>query len=451
MLKEPESSSQNAPRTMPKVRRPSPGRPGTVTSRDGLTAIEYSPCRNKGKIRWHVFIGLDPVTGKRRFSTFSTETEAIDYAGALAEGKAPDRAALRKMSPSLLRQLCVVATLLEPFCKKLGIAVTQAVDEYIRAKGLAGNLSLQTIADEALSRPWLENGRTPLSAAAADFIRDKQAAGYAPETLRRYTWLLGDLVEQTGDLAVSAIGKEQLDPAVNRPTWGQTGRKNAYSDLNSFYTWLWAHLYIDPNAPRAIAAVERPKADSAEPKVISVPIATQALRVLAMQAEPPTALTLALGLFAGIQPRELPWVLRNLASQAGAISLPADASATPRTVPILPVLDSWLAPFRAGLATLASTALKRPLLPLSQVLEANDIDWTQWWLHHSFCAYRLAQSGDLPETSHESAQKMDVMLARHRDLVTPSQAAAYFALTPARCGIADWADRVAQWLAATPR
>jgi hypothetical protein len=61
-----------------------------------------------------------------------------------------------------------------------------------------------------------------------------------------------------------------------------------------------------------------------------------------------------------------------------------------------------------------------------------------------------AMSNDLVETSRESGNSPYVLARNYLQLVTASQAAGYFELTPEACGIKDWDQRVKAYLAETP-
>jgi hypothetical protein len=56
----------------------------------------------------------------------------------------------------------------------------------------------------------------------------------------------------------------------------------------------------------------------------------------------------------------------------------------------------------------------------------------------------------LVETSRESGNSPDVLARNYLQLVTASQAAEYFGLTPQACGIKDWDGQVKTWLRDQP-
>ena len=127
--------------------------------------------------------------------------------------------------------------------------------------------------------------------------------------------------------------------------------------------------------------------------------------------------------------------------------MPADVSKThrPRSVSIQPVLDAWLRPLYCRNGYISSR--KDPLLRVAKVLKREGIVWQNDWLRHSYCSYRLAQTGDPIQTAEEDGHSVEILVRRYLKLVNRAQAEAYFALSPEACGIGDWERRVADYLA----
>ena len=55
-------------------------------------------------------------------------------------------------------------------------------------------------------------------------------------------------------------------------------------------------------------------------------------------------------------------------------------------------------------------------------------------MRHSFVSYRLASTGNAPQTALESGHDQAVLFAHYRELVRPKAAARYWKIEPARSG-----------------
>ncbi len=151
-------------------------------------------------------------------------------------------------------------------------------------------------------------------------------------------------------------------------------------------------------------------------------------------------------MFSGIRTDETQGLRRKDVSPGERILVPADVSKThrPRSIPIQPVLDAWMRPFYDRNGYLNSR--KDPLLKVALALKAEGIAWQNDWLRHSYCSYRLAQTGDPLKTAQEDGHSVEILVHKYLKLVSKTEADAYFALTPDACGIGDWDARVAAFI-----
>jgi hypothetical protein len=76
--------------------------------------------------------------------------------------------------------------------------------------------------------------------------------------------------------------------------------------------------------------------------------------------------------------------------------------------------------------------------------------WRRNGPRRSYASYRLAQTRDVLQTAEEDGHSAYILERDYKGLVTAAAAAEYFQLTPAACGIADWAGRVKDFLASHP-
>lgn len=138
---------------------------------------------------------------------------------------------------------------------------------------------------------------------------------------------------------------------------------------------------------------------------------------------------LAVGAFTGMRHaeiRRLDW------ADVGAEWIELKAAKTKtrsrRLVPVLPVLDAWLAPYRKSSGPVVT--LRSPWNNLVKICRAAGVTWPNNALRHSFGSYRLASGVAEGQVAMEMGNTPAVIFRHYRKLVTPAQAAEWFGVAP---------------------
>lgn len=140
---------------------------------------------------------------------------------------------------------------------------------------------------------------------------------------------------------------------------------------------------------------------------------------------------LAIGAFAGVRHWEikrLDWSKVNL--KTGFIEITGGKSKTGmrRLIPILPNLHAWLLPHAQASGPVCSYQnMSEELMYFSN---ARGIPWKRNGLRHSFVSYRLAQIQNVNQVALECGNSPGVIFKNYRELVQPSDADKWFAITP---------------------
>jgi integrase len=178
---------------------------------------------------------------------------------------------------------------------------------------------------------------------------------------------------------------------------------------------------------------------------------------------------LAIGAFAGVRHAEiqrLDW--KDVRFDAGIIEIHAGnaKTATRRTVPILPNLKLWLESFLAESPLADGGQRSGPVCSFANVTdqivsmvtkinrkrveklkgpsrtgqesgrlkaeteEGNEFKWKHNGLRHSFISYRVAAIKNVAQVALEAGNSPAMIFSNYRELVTPQDAEAWFAITP---------------------
>jgi len=182
------------------------------------------------------------------------------------------------------------------------------------------------------------------------------------------------------------------------------------------------------------------------------------LRELLTMAKPELVPAVAIGAFAGVRHEEiqrLDW--QDIKLKAGIIEIRAAKAKTAsrRTIPIVPSLKAWLLEtghdeegrsLRAGNLTgpvCPFLDFTRQLLKLAAAVNEarigtgratkggkGEFKWQHNGLRHSFISYRVALVKNVNEVALEAGNSPQMIFQHYRELVTPQDAKAWFAITP---------------------
>ena len=381
--------------------------PYTLTKRNGKATIYRSERVKGGRVYVEYRLATYDSTGKRSLGSFA------DFDAALRDADARLTAMGRGLADTL--------TLSGPdrldylHAKKLlppGTSFTDAVQAFLRAeKGKAlPPIRISELVDQFVASRETEtrHGR-PASDA---YLRDLR--------LRLGRFAEGfscDVGEVTAPLIEQWLNAEK-----------QTGRNrfNTLCLIRTLLKWARKRGFID-SGPLPTDGL-----DFAVPLEGEIQIFTpKELASLLRAAKPELIPYLVLGAFAGLRTAEtqrLDW--SDLKLERGFVEVGRDKAKTRsrRLVPVLPALSAWLQPLRQT---------EGPVVPYANIAKQvgwlsrdASIEWKHNGLRHSFISYRLAEVQSADRVALEAGNSPMMLFRHYRELVTPTDAAEWFAIRP---------------------
>src|SRR5262249_49404539 len=123
---------------------------------------------------------------------------------------------------------------------------------------------------------------------------------------------------------------------------------------------------------------------------------------------------------------------RDTEKSPGFIEVAAHKAKTAarRIVPISDNLARWLAIAPRNEARVWPRSKWVFFKALQSTAAAAKITWKQNALRHSFISYRLAEIQDVNRVALEAGNSPQMIFRHYRELVTPEQAATWFAIAP---------------------
>lgn len=380
----------------------------------------------------------DYSLGFRRLRSFSdatkARTEAKKIATQIAAGEA-EAAQIRGKDAAAYGQAIEI---LRPTGTHLISAATRYAEAF---KILSGDRILEAAKDFARRNPVKREPRT-VRQVADELIELKTKRDVSGRYLEDLKWRLGKIATAFA-VNVDSITTGEIQAWLDGMDGSPRSIKNFRGTANTLFKFAEARGYIS-RGENPVIATERNEKRNGKAIEIYTPVELQRLILAAPDWFRPV---IALQAFAGIRSAEV-WRLdwRDIKLERGHIELGADKTKTAsrRIVPIVPNLAQWLAPHaiksgkvyrhsrpyfyevtaKVAAATEIKTDVKKSIAALPPV------EWKQNALRHSFISYRVADTADVPRVALESGNSPAMIFAHYREVVTPADAKAWFAIAP---------------------
>ena len=362
--------------------------------------VEAHPILHHGKTRYRVIVPVELNEGKRRVRLFTTKTDAAQFAADLNRQRSGSSGELLG-APANVQESCVRAIrLLGPLAHRM----YEAAESFLREleKRPRQQATVATVTDQCLE--------------------SKEAAGRRPSYLSQLRVTLGQFSRRFGDRHIATLSPAEIESWLNGNGWSQATRRGYLTDVRTLYTYAVSHGYCVENFAQR---VERPSHDDKPPGILTVAQGRTLLNAL-LKHDRGLIPYVALGMFAGIRPYEARQITAaDVANGYVHVSGKAAKTRQRRLVTLLPVLKAWLG-VKGG--EYQPKNLKRRF---ERIVAQSGLTWTHDVLRHSFASYHLALTGSAEQTALQLGHSNTAMLfAHYRELVTKTDAEAWFNLTP---------------------
>ena len=274
------------------------------------------------------------------------------------------------------------------------------------------------------------------------YMEDLERRGVGHHHKRDVTKFIGGFVRAFPS-EPAVVHTKQIDLWLGQSGGKARNKNNARDKVIAFFNFMEQKGYLPKGGadvakratpfhdPRPVITCEEDAAASAHDNDIYTP--EELSRILEV-SEPDERLTIELKAFSGLRSEELArlwWVLVN--EKARYINITdAIAKVNQRAVPIFDNLQRRLAAYpeaekrdRVCKRWTSSNALYHVW---KRVTDRAGLPYKKNGFRNSYISYRLAQTKDINLVAYESGNSPEMIRKYYLDLVTPEQAAAWFAL-----------------------
>ena len=389
-----------------------------LSVRRGSAAVSIRPYQNNGSE--HFLITWNAL-GKRhresRSSLNAAKVRAEEMAIAISNGKID----ATELSGADRDSYHHALHLLEP----LGIPLHAAIEEFVAARNILGSDSLMDAARQHAMRNMtaLRSGSVPelVEKCLAQKEQDGLSARYLVQ-------LRSDLRRLAAAFPgpVASLGTAILDDWLRSLKVAPRTRNNFRTSFTTFFSFCRRSGYLAKNVPTEAEGISKAKIRAGDIAILR-PAQMQAL-LNAASGEMISFITL--GGFAGLRSAEiqrLAWSDIHFDQKWIEVKPEHAKTGSRRLVPISDNLRQWLWPLRGDGKVLLKNEIWREVTALARQLEFG---WETNVLRHSAISYRVATTQNVNQVALESGNSPAIIFGHYRELVTPTEAQKWWAISP---------------------
>jgi integrase len=313
--------------------------------------------------------------------------------------------------------------------KALGLGDQQRADllwceEQLRPYGLTVRKAVEAFLPQLKAR---EHGLT-VAEGAKRLLQSKRAAGVSERHLYTLENRLRRFAGEYGERSLASFTLGEIEQWLNALAIGAQSANHYKATLHSLFAY---GLKVGACVANPVSGIDSRRVVRGAPSILT-PAQLSALFTACGDDTEMTAY-LAVGAFAGLRRAEierLRWEDVNLAR--GFITVGAESAKTGkrRLVPVCEAVREWLLPLAKSAGPVAPTINFRRRFLAVRKAAGLLAQWEGNELRHSYASYRLAETQNAAQTALELGNSPTVLQSHYKELATPDDAAAWFAVKP---------------------
>ena len=377
--------------------------------------------------RYPIYEVVDYTTGRRNLRSFSDPADATAEAKRLARLISNGEATAATLTNSEAASYGRAVELLHG----LDVPVELAAAHYAEAFKILGGDRVVEAAKDFNRRNPTERPKRTIAEVTAELLelqtKRKASACYVDDLRTRLT-----VFERSfPNVRVDSITGEDVQGYLDKLDAAPRTVKNVRNNVNALFKFAESRGYIG-RGENPVAKTQKVEVrNNGEPITIYSP--EEIVRLL--NATPDWFKpVIAIQAFAGLRSAEvmrLDW--RDVKLARGHIEISAQNAKTAqrRLAPITPNLAQWLATHANSKGKIFGQKSRAYFHEVqADISTASKVPWKKNALRHSFISYRVADIEDVAKVALEAGNSPAMIFSNYRELVTPDEAKAWFAIAP---------------------
>jgi integrase len=399
-----------------KVRKQSAGPAATV--RHGSASVPIyriiSGTRTRFAISWY-------RDGKRMRQVFRTIEAAKKEALVVARQIQAGMQYLTDLKPHE-RDAFIAA---RDLADKAGLPLVPALEDYLRARKLAGTESLAAMATQYAKHFGSVVRRATVPEVVEQLVASREQDGSG----RRHLVQLGSVLRRFAAACpgpILDVTSAEIDAWLRSLKVSPMSRNSMLVTVNILFSFALEQNYLPAGQPTAASQLRKVKVPDSDIGIFTPDEFSQIIHAAPAHLIP----LLAISAFAGIRSAEiarLDWSAVDLDRRIIEVRAGQAKTASRRVIPISDNLAAWLAPLRRRGRVVPSCRQHREITALAKSL---GIPWPRNVLRHSFISYRIAIVKSADQVALEAGNSPAIIFRHYRELTTEETAREWFGIMP---------------------
>jgi integrase len=385
----------------------------------GSAVVPIYRTESKGRVRFMLSYHRD---GKRMRQAFTELVAAKKEALFVAQRIQSGMQHVTDLKPHERDSFKVAQAMLD----KSGVPLVAAVEDYMRARELAGTESLAAMAEEYGRHFKKVIRHASTSAVVNEMLRQREQDGASQAYLRLLkTTLTRFATKFPGDLV--NVDAHQIDTWLRSLNVALCTRNSMLRCIKIFFTFARSRNYLPEERNTAAENLKITKVVTDDMTIFD----PETMAKLLHNAPPDLIPILAIGAFSGIRMAELDrldWSAVDLERRIIELRAGQAKTGSRRVIPVTDNLAAWLEPLeRKGMVVPSVKAHHRAVAAHAAALK---IEWPRNVLRHSFISYRIAIVQSADQVALEAGNSATIIFKHYRELTTESEADKWFGILP---------------------
>ncbi|MFU8894098.1 MAG: tyrosine-type recombinase/integrase [Luteolibacter sp.] len=384
----------------------------------GSAVVPIYRTESKGRVRFTLSYYRD---GRRMRKMFNTMEDAKKEALFVAQRIQSGMQHVTDLKPHERDSFKAVEALLE----KLGIPLYAAVEDYVRARSLAGSESLSVMATEYSKMFGNIVRRATVPEVVAELLKIREQDGASDAYLGQLRTTLNRLADKFPGPILEVTGPD-VDAWLRSLDIVAVTRNSMLRCIKVLFSFAKAQNYLPDEKNTAVEQIHQVRVKSDDTTIFS----PAEMEKLLHHAPPDLVPILAIGAFAGIRMAELQrldWKAVDLDRKFIEVRAGQAKTASRRVIPISDNLAAWLTPLERKGKIVRTKELQTHVPALARVLK---MEWPRNVLRDSFISYRIAIVQSADQVALEAGNSPSIIFKHYRELTTPEVAEKWFSILP---------------------
>ena len=405
--------------------------PFKAVTHKGSTVFVYQTPSSKNGKQYESYTLTYTQAGKRMRKSIADQKKALEAAKKIAQQLSEGTGHTVALTPEEIADYTTALKILRKYPSTSLASVSQQYAEAMDRLEIHGS----TIMDAVLTHLDQKQKTAPSEIKVSVLLEEYLDA---KEKERLSTYYLKDLRRKLSRFAasfpcsISSINSGEVKAWISQQGKGRNAQ-NLHTSVSSFFSYAREMGHLPANEKHAAEMVRKVKA---KPSPIGIYSPEELVKILAHTSEELFP-SITIAAFAGLRSAELfrlDW--SEIKLDQGHIEVTAEKAKTAsrRLVPILPCLSQWLSTCKktTGRVTPELSNLDNLTRKYSTICGKAGVASHRNGFRHSFASYRMAAEKSAAQVALEMGNSPAKLFSNYRELVTETNAKAWFNVTPTK-------------------